>query len=164
MSEGDGAPARRLLVGFDGSDAARIALCHAAALAHTGHGCLTVALVHGQPPCCAWPLVAMAETPQEQERRELEALRAAVAGLAQDISVVSVVCRGAAGPALLREARRTGAEAIVIGARRGAWSRLTGGVAHYLHKHAEMPVIVCGQRSEEPVPSTPARSLRVRAA
>jgi nucleotide-binding universal stress UspA family protein len=142
VSESEAMSVRRPLVGFDGSDAAHVALRHAAALARANHGRLTVAFVQNEQPCCVWPLVAVAETPQERQRRELDELRAVIDGLAEDISVVSVVCHGAIGPALVHAARRGDCDAIVIGAPQGALHRLTGGVARYLQGHADVRLIV----------------------
>jgi nucleotide-binding universal stress UspA family protein len=146
----DGAAVRRPLVGFDGSQAACDALMRGAALVRQNHGCLRVALVIGRQPCCAWPMVGVTETPEQYTLRQLEMLRAAIGALEPDISVVSVACRGATGPALARAARDGRCDAIVIGARRGLWTRLTGGVARYLRRHAEVPLIVVSGADSAP--------------
>lgn len=147
----DGAPAaasRRLLVGFDGSDAARAALDHASELAHRNHGCLSVVLVLSDQMCMGWPLLATAPPLRDLQQDVIDDLRRSVDGLAEDISVVSVVRRGAVGPALAREAIRGRCDTIVIGRRCGVWSRLTGGVRRYLSRHAQARLIVV------PAPST----------
>ncbi len=136
------APIRRPLVGFDGSEAACEALSRGAALVRANHGCLRVALVITRQTCCAWPMAGVIETPEQYTRRQLEMLREAIDALAPDISVVSVACSGATGPALVRAAREGGCDAIVIGARRGLFTRFTGGVARYLSRNAELPLIV----------------------
>ncbi len=133
---------RRPLVGFDGSDAACEALSRGAALARANHGCLKVALVIARQTYCVWPMAGVIETPEQYTRRQLEMLREAIDALEPDISVVSVACRGATGPALARAAREGGCDAIVIGARRGLFTRFTGGVARYLSRNAEVPLIV----------------------
>lgn len=133
---------RRPLVGFDGSPAACAALRRGAALVRASHGCLRVALVISRQPCCAWPMAGVTETPEQYTRRQVEMLREAVEGLEPDISVVSVACQGAIGPTLERAAQAGCCDAIVIGARRGIWTRLTGGVARRLRRHGALPLIV----------------------
>lgn len=166
MSAGD--TIRRPLVGFDGSPSACAALARGAALVRANHGCLRVALVIGRQPCCAWPMVGVTETPEQYQASQLSMLRAAIETLAPDISVVSVACRGATGPALERVAREGGCDAIVIGARRGLGSRITGGVARYLRRNAEVALIVVAPK--EGVAARPERAgerapaIRVRTA
>jgi nucleotide-binding universal stress UspA family protein len=162
-------PIRRPLVGFDGSQAACAALSRAAELVRANHGCLRVALVIARQPCCAWPMAGVTETPEQYTAGQLQMLREAIDKLEPDISVVSVACRGATGPALVNAARDGGCDAIVIGARRGLWTRFTGGVAHYLGRHAEVPlIVVAGDESEAPRGSAGAERLpgavRVRTA
>ena len=144
MSGREAAPARRVLVGFDGSDAAHAALEHAAELAQRNHGCLTIVLVLTEQVCMGWPMLATAPPLGDIQQAVIGDLRRAVEELAEDISVVSVVRRGPVGPALLREALRNQCDAIVIGRRCGVWSRLTGGVRRYLSWHAEAQLIVVG--------------------
>lgn len=146
---------RRPLVGFDGSEAACAALRWGAALARANHGCLRVALVIGRQPCCAWPTVGVTETPEQYARGQLDMLRRAIDTLDPEISVVSVACRGVTAPALARAAREGHCDAIVIGARRGLWTRLTGGVARQLRRSGGVPLIVVAPGPEEE--QTPAR-------
>jgi nucleotide-binding universal stress UspA family protein len=143
------AAVRRPLVGFDGSEAACAALRRGAALARANHGCLRVALVIGRQPCCAWPMVGVTETPEQYTLRQLDMLRKAIDALEPDISVVSVACRGATAPALARAARDGHCDAIVIGARRGLWTRFTGGVAPGLRRSTDVPLIVVAPGAEE---------------
>jgi nucleotide-binding universal stress UspA family protein len=128
---------RQLLVGFDGSPAACIALRRAAHIARHDNACLTILLALGVPRLAAASVFTGAALPLELlERDASDELRRAVAELPADISVASLVVHGAAGPALAREAKRLCADAIVIGSRRGICTRLTGGVARYLRLRA----------------------------
>lgn len=118
--------------------------------------------------CGGWPLVAMVPPPPDREKQQLQTLREAVDELEQDTSVVWVVCEGAVGPALAREASRNGCDAIVIGAPSSRWTRLTGGVARYLERHSGIEVIVVPARDATApagnVSSVLGAGARVRAA
>jgi nucleotide-binding universal stress UspA family protein len=121
------------------------ALHYAARVARRNRGCLVVVSVVRRPidVVGAWPFVVYAP-PEEVSREQcaLATVRAAVDGLPSDVSVITIVCDGRVGPALLREAARHLCDAIVIGAPRGFWSRLTGGVARYLRWRAAIEVVV----------------------
>jgi nucleotide-binding universal stress UspA family protein len=146
---------RQLLVGFDGSPPARIALRRAAHIARHDNACLTILLALDVPRLAAASVLTGTALPLELlERDASDELRRAVAELPADISVASLAVHGAAGPALAREAKRLCADAIVIGSRRGICTRLTGGVARYLRRHAPAQVIV--------VKPPPARRRRAR--
>lgn len=138
-----GAP-QRPLVGFDGSPPAYAALEHAAQLTRRNHGLLTVVLVlraeHWSASPC--PLAPIVPPPYDFEKAAIDQLRDAVEELSEDISVVSLLCHGRVGPTLAREVGRHCCDAVVIGARCGLCSWLTGGVARYLRQHVQAPVLV----------------------
>jgi nucleotide-binding universal stress UspA family protein len=138
------AAARRLLVGFDGSQASLGALRHAVRIARRNHGCLVLVSVVTDTGRCvvASPFGLCAALPEDPEQTALELLREAVERLPEDISVVTVVRHGRVGPLLACEAARHCCDAIVIGARRGFWSRLTGGVERRLRRHSRVKLIV----------------------
>jgi nucleotide-binding universal stress UspA family protein len=144
--DGSGAPQpiRRSLIGFDGSVASMGALHYAARAARHNRGCLVVVSVVRKPVevVAAWPVAVHAHASESPEQCALVALRAAVESLPRDVSVVTFVCHGRAGPVLLREAARHLCDAIVVGAPSGEWGRLTGGVARYLRRRAAVDVIV----------------------
>jgi len=135
---------RRLLVGFDASATAWAALARAMATARQNHGCLTVVYVAAQTvPILASPMIPGLTSPCNLHEPAVDALRAAVAGLATDVSVASVVSDDRrVGRALVGEAERRCCDAIVIGSSGGLGARLTGGVGRYLRRHAEVEVIV----------------------
>ncbi|WP_249011208.1 universal stress protein [Conexibacter sp. DBS9H8] len=149
---------RQLLVGFDGSLPARVALRRAARIAGSDHASLTVVLAIDVPRLVGTCVLTGATLPlHEIERDANDTLRSAVAELPSDISVISHLVLGPAGPGLAQEANRICADAILIGSRCGITSRLTGGVAGYLRRHAHAPVIVV--RSAQPRrPGHPATS------
>ena len=120
------------------------ALHYAARAAHDNRGCLVVVSVVRKPVevVAAWPCAVYAHPSASPEQCALAALRAAVESLPTDVSVVTIVCHGRAGPVLLREAARHLCDAIVVGAPSGEWGRLTGGVARYLRRRAAVDVIV----------------------
>ena len=138
---------RQLLVGFDGSPPARIA--------RHDNACLTILLALDVPRLAAASVfTGAAQLVARVALKKLERKRRAVAELPADISVASLAVHGAAVPALAREAKRLCADATVIGSRRGICTRLTGGVARYLRRHAPAQVIV--------VKPPPARRRRAR--
>lgn len=150
---------RQLLVGFDGSPPARAALRRATRIARRNHGCLTVVLVVEHEWLTGlYGLVPGAPLPGQIEAGMVDDLREAMTSLPADISVVSLVRHGAVGPALVREAAARCCDTIVIGTHRGFWSRLTGGVEHYVRSHADCPVVVVRNAPARP----PHRQATVR--
>lgn len=155
-------PYRRLLVQFDGSKASWAALRHAEAIARRNHGCLVVAQVLDGAWCaCGWPGFSIAVPASEMERMAMRELRAAVDTLSDDVSVVSVVGRGAVGRALARIAVTHQCDAIVLGPRRRLGGLTWPGAAErQLRRHSRLPVLVVGAEH----PRAPRRALRERLA
>jgi nucleotide-binding universal stress UspA family protein len=113
----------------------------------------------GQEPSAADPAGIEADL--------IEELRTAIGRLPRGISVTWLVRRAPVGRALLEEASARACDAIVIGASRGIWSRLTGGVAGELRRGGEIPVIVVGsarrRRARRAEPRRPGSGGRMRA-
>lgn len=135
---------RRPIVGFDGSPSAYAALRQAASLTRQNHGLLTVLLVLSTDPWSAssCPFAPALPPSYDPQKAAADELREAIDDLSQDISVVSLIAHGRVGPALLHAAQRHRCDAIVIGARCGVLSRITGGVERYLRAHSQLQVMV----------------------
>lgn len=135
--------ARRILVGFDGSESSAAALAWATRVALCNHGCLTVVLVLQTRWWSGWilPQGSPRQLVLELEERLIETLDATVHRLDENVSVVSLVAYGPVAKTLAREAERRSCDAIVVGRRRGLVSRATGGVARALPRYASMCVI-----------------------
>jgi nucleotide-binding universal stress UspA family protein len=147
----------RLIVPFDGSPHADRALAEAIDLAQANNGRLTVMTVAPEPS--AWTLGGGFDVPinlsdlNEQINREYQTmLDAAVATVPDDLPVTKVLQHGAAGPAIVDEARAGEHDLIVMGSRgRGELrSLLLGSVSHHVLQASPLPVLVL-QASREPV-------------
>jgi nucleotide-binding universal stress UspA family protein len=144
----------RLLVAFDGSSHAHLALNHAIELARTNSAKLTVMTAAPEPSDWAPGYVTPAypdDIAQQIERSYLSMLDAAADDMPDDVPVTKVVGRGAPGPAIVDEASGDDYDLIVMGSRgRGELrSLLLGSVSHRVLQSSPVPVLVV-RASEEP--------------
>lgn len=137
---------RRILVAFDDSPPARLALEQAFDLARAEH-VESVTVLSVLPPTHL--LVAVGgqdpETLREQMRGELErALAHAVAAAPDDISLSTQLVEGLPGTAVLRAISAGSHDLVIMGSRgRGSVaSALLGSVSGYVVQHAEVAVLV----------------------
>lgn len=141
---------RHLLVGFDGSQAARCALRWSAP-ATVGRR-LTVVFVETPPGwlgglhLAGLAMARAADPALDAPDRIVESMRREISGLPADLSVTSLVRPGRVANELARAAGLSGATAIVLGT--GSWQPAGIGVGVYgrLARRAYVPVIEIGSR------------------
>jgi len=136
---------RHVLVAFDGSQEAELALAHAVALAQPRRARLALVAVVPPPPLLAWQAPGGTRSVHEGEQTELDAaLLAAADRVPDDLSVTTQRLDGDPARELLRAAREGDHDVIVLGSRgRGReQGALLGSVADQVMREAEVPVIV----------------------
>ncbi len=136
---------RHVLVGFDGSPEARLALAHAVALAQSMRARMSLVAVVPPPPLMAWQAPGGTRGMHESEQAELDAaLRAAADRIPDDLSITTRLLDGDPAREILRAARDGDHDVIVLGSRgRGRVSAaLLGSVSNRVMHDAEVPVIV----------------------
>ena len=148
----------RLLIAFDDSLHAQRALAEGIELARTNHAQLTVMTVAPEPT--DWAMASGYVAPinvgdlREQTERSYETvLDRAIDRVPDDVPVTKILSWGAAGPAIVDEARVGNHDLIVMGSRgRGELrSLLLGSVSHHVLQASPVPVLVV-HASEEAVP------------
>lgn len=146
---------RRILVAFDPSANAQRALEEAVDLAEATHARLTVMTVAPDP--IDWVVDGGFGAPIsriDEERAFERVLDRAIDAIPGHQPVESILARGAAGPAIVREARVGGHDLIVMGSRgRGELtSLLLGSVSRHVLHASPVPVLVVHHALAVPVP------------
>ena len=140
---------RDILVAFDGSTSARLALAEAVELARCNHAALTVMTV--MPTTNPWALgggyyvpVNLDELDQQAERNYERLLDDGVAIVPDDLPVTTLLKRGAADAAIVEQARAGRHDLIVMGSRGRSDFRslLLGSVSHHVLQSSPVPVLV----------------------
>ncbi len=146
---------RHVLVAFDGSPQAELALDHAVALAQNYRARLALVAVIPPPPLLAWQAPGGPQALQEAEQAELETrLRDAADRVPDDLSITTRLLDGDPAREILRAARDGDHDVIVLGSRgRGRVSAaLLGSVSNRVMHDADVPVIVIHPPSRDDGP------------
>jgi nucleotide-binding universal stress UspA family protein len=136
---------RHVLVAFDASPDAELALAHAVAMAQVYRARLRMVAVVPPPPLLAWQAPGGMRGIHDAEQTDLaEALRVAADGVPDDLSVTTQLLDGDPAREILHAAREGDHDVIVLGSRgRGRVSAaLLGSVSNRVMHDAEIPVIV----------------------
>jgi nucleotide-binding universal stress UspA family protein len=144
---------RHVLVAFDASSEARLALAHAIAMAQVYRAKVALVAVVPPPPLLSWQAPGGMLGIHEAEQQELEkALREAADGVPDDLSVTTQLLDGDPARELLRLARDGDFDVIVMGSRgRGrVTAALLGSVSNRVMHDAGVPVIVIHRPSDGP--------------
>jgi len=144
---------RHVLVAFDGSPEAELALAHAVAMAQVYRAKLTVVAVVPPPPLLAWQAPGGMRGMHQSEQKELaQRLRAAADGVPDDLSVTTQLLDGDPAREILHHAREGNHDVIVMGSRgRGrVTAALLGSVSNRVMHDATVPVIVIHRPSDGP--------------
>jgi nucleotide-binding universal stress UspA family protein len=136
---------RNVMVAFDGSPEAELALAHAIAMAQVYRARLALVAVVAPPPPLAWQAPGGMQALHDSEQADLDArLHAAADRVPDDLSITTRLLDGDPAREILRAARDGGHDAIVLGSRgRGRVSAaLLGSVSNRVMHDAGVPVIV----------------------
>ncbi|MFN8204285.1 MAG: universal stress protein [Solirubrobacteraceae bacterium] len=139
---------RDVLVGYDGSDNAELALQEAIFIAQTANARLTIVSV---VPDVAATINAVwlaggdpAQIAEEMRTEVAQTLDEALGRVPDDLPVTKVLGQGHAGPVLVEQVDKLRCDLVVVGTRgRGAMrALLLGSVTEYLVRHSPVPVVV----------------------
>ena len=136
---------RHVLVAFDGSPDAWLALEHAIAIAQSFRARLALVAVVPPPPPFAWQAPGGLVQVHEAQQTELDhRLREAADSVPEDLPVTHRLLDGDPGREILRAAREGDHDLIVLGSRgRGRMSTaLLGSVSRRVMHDAPVPVMV----------------------
>ena len=139
---------RDVLVGYDGSDNAKLALRQAIEIAQSTNARLTVMSVIPDVAATVQGAWLAGANPQQLERDMTEQISAtleeAVAQVPEDVPVTKLLGHGHAGPALVSAVDEHGCDLVVVGTRgRGAVKSLfLGSVTEHLVTHSSVPIVV----------------------
>ena len=144
---------RHVLVAFDASPEAQLALAHAVAMAQVYRAKVALVAVVPPPPLLSWQAPGGMRGIHEAEQEELgKALREAADGVPDDLSVTTQLLDGDPARELLGLAREGDFDVIVMGSRgRGrVTAALLGSVSNRVMHDADVPVIVIHRPSDGP--------------
>jgi len=144
---------RHVLVAFDASPEAQLALVHAVAMAQVYRAKVALVAVVPPPPLLAWQAPGGMRGMHEAEQEELgKALRKAADGVPDDLSVTTQLLDGDPARELLRLSREGDFDVIVMGSRgRGrVTAALLGSVSNRVMHDANVPVIVIHRPNDGP--------------
>src|SRR4051794_32417066 len=109
---------RHVLIAFDGSPEAELALAHAVAMAQVYRARLRIVAVVSPPPLLAWQAPGGMRGVHDAEQAELAAaLRSAADTVPDDLSIATQLLDGDPAREILRVAREGDHDVIVLGSR-----------------------------------------------
>jgi nucleotide-binding universal stress UspA family protein len=136
---------RHVMVAYDGSPAAELALAHAVALAQSFRARLALVSVVPPPPPFAWQAPGGVRQLHDMQQTDVEKqLRAAADRVPDDLSLSTRLLDGDPARELLRAAREGDHDLIVMGSRgRGRMtSALLGSVSNRVMHDSSVPVMI----------------------
>jgi nucleotide-binding universal stress UspA family protein len=139
---------RDVLIGYDGSDNAKLALRHAVTIAQVANARLTVMAVVPDVAATVQATWMVGANPTELEQQMTEQVSAtideAVDLVPDELPVTKLLGHGHAGPALVKAIEEQGCDLVVVGTRgRGAMASLVAGsVTEHLVSHSPVPILV----------------------
>jgi nucleotide-binding universal stress UspA family protein len=136
---------RHVLIAFDGSPEAELALAHAVAMAQVYRARIAIVAVTPPPPMLAWQAPGGMQGMHDAQQSELDAqLRRAADSVPDDLSVTTRLLDGDPAREILRAAHEGDHDVIVMGSRgRGrVTAALLGSVSQRVLHDADVPVIV----------------------
>ena len=138
---------RTLVVGYDGSEAARKALEYAAGRVNGGKLFVVTAVV---PPPEWMGSPGWQQIIDEEHRRGEQLLEDAVEQLPDDVNYVTELLEGPAADAIVKVAEARDADAIFVGSRGlGRVRAVLGSVSHDVLHLADRPVVVVPVHSQK---------------
>lgn len=136
---------RKVVVGYDGSEASRKALEYAAASVNGGKLFVVTAVV---PPPDWMGSPGWQESIDAEHKRGGELLDDAIAHLPKSVDYSTELIEGPAADAIVDVAEARDADTIVVGSRGlGRVRALLGSVSHDVLKQADRPVVVVPERA-----------------
>jgi nucleotide-binding universal stress UspA family protein len=136
---------RHIMVAFDGSAEAELALAHAVVIAQHQRAPLALVAVVPPVPPLAWQAPGGVRQLHDEQLSDLDRrLRAAADGVPDDLSLTTRLLDGDPAHALLRAAEEGDHDLIVMGSRGHGELRsfLVGSVSHHVLHNSPIPVLV----------------------
>jgi nucleotide-binding universal stress UspA family protein len=139
---------RDVLIGYDGSENANLALRQAIEIAQSANARLTVMSVVPDVAATVQGAWLAGANPQQLEQEMTEqvssTLEEAIAQVPEEVPVTKLLGHGHAGPALIAAIEEHGCDLVVVGTRgRGAVKSLfLGSVTEHLVSRSTVPIVV----------------------